>query len=346
MTSLLGVGYGETTFSPEKENMATHWVNGVKKRLKKPHDSRVHQDVVIIRGDAKEFMESYINEVQEKEHCYFRPPVCPRQDYYYYGCDRGNHAAGKSNGEATQTRANSCKAYISFKVITDAGISGAIIQKMLQYTGHDEANSKEKNRIHPDLHSLIEIWLQQGCSTSEILIKSCDWAQQNGHVDKKDRRFYLTPNDIRLLKKNLRGVGDSDSVSVDHLVSMELRDNICFYQPVHNEQPFILVVQTPFQKQLLEENPHPMVFMDASYKGITAYGYAFYALLLINKTGRGVPFAYFILSKETTETVSLCLQKLQLSNPSFYPRSVMMDRDLRVLNAIKSVFPNACTSGC
>lgn len=211
---------------------------------------------------------------------------------------------------------------ISFKVITDAGISGAIIQKMLQHTGHDEGNSKEKNRIHPDLHSLIEIWLQQGCSTSEILIKSYDWAQQNGHVDKKDRRFYLTPNDIRLLKKNLRGVGDSDSVSVDHLVSMELRDNICFYQPLHNEQPFILVVQTPFQKQLLEENPHPMVFMDASYKGITAYGYAFYALLLINKTGRGVPFAYFILSKETTATVSLCLQKLQLSNPSFYPRSV------------------------
>ncbi|KAL0969910.1 hypothetical protein UPYG_G00234410 [Umbra pygmaea] len=114
-------------------------------------------------------MEGYINQVQEKEHYYFRPPVCPRQDYYYYGCDRGNHSAGKSNGEASKTRANSCKAYISFKVITDTGISGAIIQKMQHHTGHDENNSKEKNRIHPDLHSLVKIWLQLGWSTSEKL---------------------------------------------------------------------------------------------------------------------------------------------------------------------------------
>ena len=159
--------------------MDTQWVNGVKKRLNKPHDS-------------KDFMEGYINQVQEKEQCYFRPPVCPRKDYYHYGCDHGNRCAGNSTGEDTKTRANSCKAYISFKVILDAEISGAIIQKMLQHTGHDKDNSKEKNRIHPNLHSLVEVWLQQGCSTSEILIKSCDWAQQNGHVDKKDRRFYLT----------------------------------------------------------------------------------------------------------------------------------------------------------
>ncbi|XP_041955135.1 uncharacterized protein LOC121714054 [Alosa sapidissima] len=74
-----------------------------------------------------------------------------------------------------------------------------------------------------------------------------------------------------------------------------------------------------------------MVFMDASYKGITAYGYAFYALLLINKTGRGVPFAYFIMSKESSETLSLCIQELQRSNPSFYPRSVMIFPDAKVL---------------
>ena len=105
-----------------------------KKRLKKPHDSRVNQEVVVFSGDAKDFMEGYINQVQEKEQCYFRPPVCPRKDYYHYGCDHGNRCAGNSTGEDTKTRANSCKAYISFKVILDAGISGAIIQKMLQHT--------------------------------------------------------------------------------------------------------------------------------------------------------------------------------------------------------------------
>lgn len=290
-------------FFPEYGDTLDKWCK--KKQLKKPHDSRIHQDVVVIRGDVKEFMNDYINDVEEREHCYFHPPVCPRENYYHYGCDRGNQSTGKSNGEATKTRANSCKAYISFRFIMDAGVSGAIIQKMLQHTGHDEDTCKEKKRIHPELHSLVKIWLEQGCSISKILIKSHDWAQQNGHMDKKDRRFYLTPYDIRLVKKNLRGVGNSDSVNVDHLVSTELKENICFYQPLQNDQPFILVVQTSFQKKILDDNPHPMIFMDASYKGITAYGYAFYALLLINKAGRGVPFAYFILSKETTATVRL-----------------------------------------
>ena len=32
----------------------------------------------------------------------------------------------------------------------------------------------------------------------------------------KKKRFYLTPNDIQLLKKKLRGVGDTVSVSVDN----------------------------------------------------------------------------------------------------------------------------------
>ncbi|XP_035997529.1 uncharacterized protein LOC118564219 isoform X2 [Fundulus heteroclitus] len=326
--------------------MEKYWLKGVSKRLKKIHDARVEQEVVIIQGEEKDFMNIYINELQEKQNMYFKAPVSTHKDYHYYACERASKASGQSKGESQKTRANSCEAYISFKFITDSGFRGVVIHKMLQHTGHDVSNEEDgiKNRIHPELLGFVEMWLTQGCSTSETLLKSCDWAHRNGHVDKQNRRFYLTPEDVRLIKKNLHGVTfphRNDSVSVDYLVNTELQQNICFYQPLIHQQPLIIVVQTPSQKKLLEENPHPMVFMDASYKGITAYGYAFYALLLINKTGRGVPFAYFIMSKESSETLSLCIQELQRSNPSFYPRSVMIDRDLKVLNAVKHVFPDA-----
>lgn len=92
------------------------------------------------------------------------------------------------------------------------------------------------------------------------------------------------------------------------------------FQPLTKDQPLVIVVQTPQQKALLQENPHPMVFMDASYKGLTSYGYALYALVLVNQTGRGVPFAYLIMSQESSAIVELCLNMLCSRNPNFYPR--------------------------
>ena len=118
-------------------------------------------------------------------------------------------------------------------------------------------------------------------------------------MDKHNRRFYVTPEDIRTIKKNTNALifpDVKDCVSVDILATSELKENIYFYQPLSDEKPSIIVIQTPWQKQLLKEHPHPMMFMDATYKSMTSYGYAFYALLLTNSIGRGIPFAYFIIS--------------------------------------------------
>lgn len=147
----------------------------------------------------------------------------------------------------------------------------------------------------------------------------------HGHIDKYNRRYYVTLEDIRIIKKSINALifpDVKDCVSVDILATSELKENICFYQPLSDEQPLIIVVQTPWQKQLLKEHPHPMMFMDATYKEMTSYGYAFYALLLSNSIGRGVPFAYFIISQESTATLTLCLEKLSSCNPDFFPGSV------------------------
>lgn len=167
------------------------------------------------------------------------------------------------------------------------------------------------------------MWLTQGLSISQIVIRSYEWACSRGYTDKHDWRFFLTPEDVWSVKRHLRILtlpDINDAVSVEKLVTTELKENICFFQPLTKDQPLVIVVQTPQQKALLQDNLHPMVFMDASYKGLTSYGYALYALLLVNQTGRGVPFAYLIMSQESSAIVELFLKMLCSSNANFYPR--------------------------
>lgn len=254
--------------------------------------------------------------------------MAPKQtgkNYYVHACERSSKPSGKSTGKACDTRANACEAYVSFKFQEEAGFTAVIIRQQLSHTGHDLANPGEKKRnpIHPELLGFIEMWLTQGLSISQTVIRSCEWACSRGYTDKHDRRFFVTPEDVWIVKRHLRILtlpDINDAVSVEKLVTDELQENICFFQPLTKEKPLVIVVQTPQQKALVQDNPHPMVFMDASYKGLTSYGYALYVLLLANKTGRGVPFAYFIMSQESSAIVELCLQMLCKSNPYFYPR--------------------------
>lgn len=302
------------------------WIEGIRRKLRIEKDSRVSMDIKIVHGDKKtEFMENYVEELQKKTKTFFLAAKQNSKNYYFHACERGNKPTGKSMGKACETRANSCEAYVSFKFIEETGFTAVVVRQQLTHTGHDLSNPEErkKNAINPELLGFVEIWLTQGLSISQIVIKSCDWACSRGYTDKHDRRFFLTPEDVRLVKRHLRifTLPDiDDAVSVEKLVTGELKENICFFQPLTKDQPLVIVVQTPQQKALLQENPHPMVFMDASYKGLTSYGYALYALVLVNQTGRGVPFAYLIMSQESSAIVELCLNMLCSSNPNFYPR--------------------------
>ncbi|XP_076144157.1 uncharacterized protein LOC143126130 [Alosa pseudoharengus] len=322
------------------------WIEGIRRKMKKEKDSLVSTEIKILHGEKKvEFMERCIQEIKEKEHIFFLAAKQTSPNYYHHACERGNTSVQKSNGGPCKTRANSCEAYVSFKFIEEASYTAVLIRQKLIHTGHDFKNPEEKKKspINPELVGFVEMWLSQGLSISQILLKSCDWACSRGYTDKHDRRYFLTPEDVRSIKRHLLVLNlpdIDDAVSVEKLVTDELKEQILYFQPLTKDQPLIVVVQTPAQMSLLQENPHPMVFMDASYKGLTSYGYALYALLLVNQTGRGVPFAYLIMSHESSATLQLCLTKLCSRNPNFYPRSVMIDRDLKELNAIRQVFPN------
>ncbi|VDI82347.1 Hypothetical predicted protein [Mytilus galloprovincialis] len=55
-----------------------------------------------------------------------------------------------------------------------------------------------------------------------------------------------------------------------------------------------------------------VVFLDATYKGLTAYGYSFYALVARDEQqGRGTPLSYCISSDDTGEVVKIFLRSLK-----------------------------------
>lgn len=116
---------------------------------------------------------------------------------------------------------------------------------------------------------------------------------------------------------------ENDSISVDRLVKSELQQVFVFYQPLFhsNKQPLVIVLQSVWQREQLAKYGNGMVFLEATYKGVTAYGYAFYASLIIqHENGRGISVAYFIVSEETTDVLKVCLQKIQQPTPGFSPR--------------------------
>lgn len=234
-------------------------------------------------------MAQYVEELHQATNTSFLAPKQTSKNYYVHACERGNKPSGKSTGNACETRANACEAYVSLKFVEETSFTAVVVRQQLTHTGHDLTNpgEKKKNSIHPELLGFVEMWLTQGLSISQIVIRSYEWACSRGYTDKHDRRFFLTPEDVWSVKRHLRILtlpDINDAVSVEKLVTTELKENICFFQPLTKDQPLVIVVQTPQQKALLQDNPHPMVFMDASYKGLTSNGYALYALLLVNQT--------------------------------------------------------------
>lgn len=82
--------------------------------------------------------------------------------------------------------------------------------------------------------------------------------------------------------------------------------------PLHfRNKPLIIVYQNKEQVRRMQAYGENMVFMDASYKGLTAYRYAVYCIHGKDARGHGTPLAYFIVSDENENVISKCLQALK-----------------------------------
>lgn len=119
----------------------------------------------------------------------------------------------------------------------------------------------------------------------------------------------------------------NDSVSVEKLIQSELKDSILLFQPLsHSEdQPLMIVYSSTWQLEQLKKFEGQMLFLDANYKSITQYGFAFYAVMVKNEEGKGEPVSFFILSEETTSTLEACLKTLKEAADDVTPRYLMVN---------------------
>jgi len=188
--------------------------------------------------------------------------------------------------------------------------------------GHNLEDVEEYSVCHitPTLQECIRYWAEFPVTNQFLLNKSVTWARNNGHNDAHDRRYYVTIKDI----KNIRATvakdfqeDPNDAVSVSKLCGEggALKEQVVFYQALDqpNEVPLVLILQTPWQREQLKKYGQEVAFLDATYSGITAYGFGMYSVVVQNAHGCGVPTAFLFLSDEKEATLFLAMAKLKES---------------------------------
>ncbi|XP_071124075.1 uncharacterized protein [Mytilus edulis] len=108
-------------------------------------------------------------------------------------------------------------------------------------------------------------------------------------------------------------IHQNDAVAVHELCTHILKEKIIFYQELkEGVHPLEIIYQNEAQRKRMMKLAENVVFLDATYKGLTAYGYSFYALVARDEQqGRGTPLSYCILSDDTGEVVKIFLRYLK-----------------------------------
>ncbi|XP_070563193.1 uncharacterized protein [Ptychodera flava] len=271
-----------------------------------------------------------------------------------FKCERFRKPSGQSTGDPTKSRANACEAYVSYKFVysADRCMKACIIRTKGHHTGHDLGNEEEKfvSRIHPDLVAYIELLAMQDKKCNYILSEIQKWSQSRGYFDMHDREYYPLPSDVKYIISTVRNQPHrdaDDAVSVDSIIKSDFQGKILYYQPYHKQeqQPLIIIMQTPLQRDMMKKFGKTLIFVDATYSGVTAYGFALYTMVVRDGHGHGFPAAFIILSEDSEVCLTKAFHIIREKN-SICPRAFMIDKDLKEANAINEAFPDSSILLC
>eukprot|EP00899_Mesostigma_viride_P018425 jgi/Mesvir1/26584/Mv25704-RA.1 len=115
----------------------------------------------------------------------------------------------------------------------------------------------------------------------------------------------------------------------------------CKNCPTYDEtSPFIMVIQSSWQRDCMRKFGDKMVFLDSTH-GMFCLGYYFATLLVEDDHGTGIPVAWCIMSSESTNSYKTFLKAVWDDPESALPmpKSFMVDCAESERNAIKEVFP-------
>ena len=83
-----------------------------------------------------------------------------------------------------------------------------------------------------------------------------------------------------------------------------------------------------------------ILFMDTTYN-VNIEGYPLFAIMAEDGDGRGKPVAYCFLRSETKDNLEKVLNYFCNFNDTSRTKIVMVDKDLSVINVLKSKLPDA-----
>ena len=112
-----------------------------------------------------------------------------------------------------------------------------------------------------------------------------------------------------------------DATSVAHWVQeMEHENyNSVLYYKSQGEEPnekgvekndFLLAIQTEFQKEMFNKYASKLICVDATH-GTTAYDFQLITVLVIDDFNEGIPVAWMISNKESTDPLRVFFQSLR-----------------------------------
>merc|ERR1712178_558658 len=181
---------------------------------------------------------------------------------------------------------------MSFRFISHQGRTGCIVRTSHSHSGHTpgEKSENKKNPVLPDVEDFVMERLSLGRTPVQVSLDTRNRAKKLGFKDASDARVFVTPLGVRRIAQRRKmeyRIHSSDAVSVDVLCTETLKDKIKLYQPMTEENPLLIVYQNDEQFTWLQKYGNNMVFCDASYKGLTQYGYAVYTISVRNSSGKG-----------------------------------------------------------
>ena len=243
--------------------------------------------------------------------------------YYIFHCIRGS-SKKPSEGSARNV---GCKAYISFKVYNCyKNIHAHIILMRVneRHCGHDldDVTDKHVNPINPILQTKIRKWLELGVKPDVILIQAHKWALENGYENVHDREYYVTPDDIKNIRKSFmisQQLDKNDAVSVQGLLSRH-KNNVIYYKEfISGKQDFILVIMTEKMQQRYVEYGKKVIYIDST-ANTNDYGFPLCSLIVQDRFGRGVPAVHIICSTENQGSLITALEAVKARFQDIQPR--------------------------
>lgn len=147
--------------------------------------------------------------------------------------------------------------------------------------------------------------------------------------------------------KNLRGLLDQEFLQNKINSWTEQRPDDCwFYRPStaetsedgsNEDQSFLLVYQTAWQRYLLQRYGNEMVFLDATYR-TTRYAVPLFFVCCHTNAGYMV-VGIMVLEKEDSSSLAEALAKLKEMNIGWSPKGFMIDASEIETSAIGQIFP-------